>query len=71
MSEKPDPVVQLQKEPIKSVRINPRRAQALKDLCARIAAETGVSVRESEIVHYLIDKGIPRLEISVKGLALK
>jgi len=71
MKEGKNAIIRLHDNPIQSVRINPQRAQALKKLCRRISDETGVAIREAEIVNYLIDKGLPRLVVNTKGLAMK
>ena len=64
-------ITMLHDKPIQNVRINPQRARALKELCSRISTQTGVPIRESEVVNYLIDRGLPRLVVSPKGLVLK
>ena len=71
MSESIIPIIRSNDELIENLLINPRRARVLKNVCERISSKTGVSVRESELVNYLIDCGLPRLVISNKGLALK
>ena len=55
---------------IQNIRINQSRARALKNLKKRIEKEAGVYVRESEIVNYLIDVGVPRLQVSKEGMEL-
>ncbi len=71
MSNNSNIVVHLNDQPIECVNINMKRARQLKEVCTRIAADSGVSIRESEIVNYLIDKGLPRLVINKNGLAMK
>ena len=55
---------------IQNIRINQSRARSLKNLKKRIEKEAGVYVRESEIVNYLIDVGVPRLQVSKEGMEL-
>ena len=55
---------------IQNIRINQSRALALKNLKKQIEKEAGVYVRESEIVNYLIDVGVPRLRVSREGMEL-
>lgn len=55
---------------IQNIRINQSRARSLKNLKKKIEKEAGVYVRESEIVNYLIDVGVPRLQVSKEGMEL-
>ena len=55
---------------IQNIRINQSRARSLKNLKKEIEKEAGVYVRESEIVNYLIDVGVPRLQVSKEGMEL-
>ena len=55
---------------VQNIRINQSRARSLKNLKKRIEKEAGVYVRESEIVNYLIDVGVPRLQVSKEGMEL-
>ena len=71
MSDDAIPITGSSDELIENLAINPQRARVLKEVCGRISAKTGISVRESELVNYLIDCGLPRLVISNEGLTIK
>lgn len=56
---------------IQNVRISPQRGELLRELVHGIWKETGVSMRESEIINFLLDEGIGRIEVENNELKLK
>lgn len=62
--------MKLKKRKIETVRIRPETAERLKEKCLEIGIESGVMIRESELVSFLIDVGIDRVEIENDSLRL-
>lgn len=63
--------MKLKKKLIENVRIRKDRAELLKDAALEISLKTRVQIAESDLVNFLIDKGVERIEIINDELVLK
>ena len=62
--------MKLEEKYVKSVYIKPDKGKKLREIQKKIENETGVSVKESTIVDFLIDQGHRRLRVRKDGLEL-
>jgi hypothetical protein len=63
--------MKLKRKPIENVRIRKDRAEILKNLALEISLKTQAQVTESDLVNFLIDEGVTRIEIEKDALVLK
>ena len=56
---------------IRSYRVKPMQAKALKLLSKKIAWESGIPVKEAELLSWILDEAISRVEYSNGSLEIQ
>lgn len=56
-------LMKIEQKLVQNVRINPQRALALRGVIKRIQKETGVTIKESEVIGFLIDECCDRIKV--------
>ncbi len=55
----------------KSIRLRDRQADQVEDLARKLSFEHGITIKESDIVHALVDKGLNGLTIDEIKLSIE
>lgn len=62
--------MKIEKKLIKNVRIKPEQAELLREIVNEIWKKTDLWIKESDVVHFLIEEGLKRLEIENEELVI-